>query len=146
MSQSRRNFIQSAALTVLGSAAFPAFSQSAESKTFNQENLILLDGASQQTFEPFIGSVFSVYSEDKAMGSMKLVAVTELTPAKKPNGMTSSPTVNGFALRFRGTGASLPQGVYTLKNGAMGGISLLLVPSGMAGSPTTYSAVFAHLE
>jgi hypothetical protein len=145
MSHSRRNFIQSVTLTLLGGAAFPAFAQSAASKTFDPENLILLDGASQQLFEPYIGEKFSVFSEARAVGTMELIAVDGLTPPQQPKGQPVTQVVTAFKLRFRSYGTPLPQDTYTLKNGALGSVSIFLVPSGFKNPPTTYTAIFGLL-
>jgi hypothetical protein len=144
MSHSRRAFIQSATLTLVAGAALPVFSQSTTNKTFADENLVLLDGVSPRMFEPYIGEMFSVLSESNAMGSLRLIAVTEFSPPKPSSSKLSSQEVTGFTLRFRGSGNPLAQGVYTLQNHSLGSMSLLLVPSGETVSPTTYSAVFFH--
>jgi hypothetical protein len=145
MFHSRRDFIQTATLTLIAGATLPALSQSQPNETFSPENLVLLDGASQQLFESYIGETFSVLSESNAMGSIKLISVTEITPPKPPSGAPVTQAVEGFTLRFTGSGKPLPQGVYTLQNRTMGSMSVLLVPSGQKVAPTTYSAVFLHL-
>jgi len=143
MFHSRRDFMQTATLTLIAGVALPAFSQSNE--TFGPENLALLDGASQQLFESYIGETFSVLSESNAMGSIKLIAVTAITPPKPTSAAPISQAVEGFTLRFQGTGKPLAQGVYILQNRIMGSMSVLLVPSGQKVAPTTFSAVFLHL-
>ena len=145
MSQSRRTFIQSVTFAAVGGAVLPVFSQSGGNSTFDPENLILVDGASQELFEPYIGDRFSVLSGSKPMGTMTLIAVTGITPPKQANGQPVARAMTGFTLRFRGYGTPLPQDTYTLKNGALGSISIFLVPSGLKTSPTTYSAIFGQL-
>jgi hypothetical protein len=130
---------------MVAGAALPVFSQSTANKTFDEENLVLLDGVSPRVFESYIGATFSVLSESKAVGSLKLIAVTEFSPPKRTSGTPSSQEVTGFTLRFQGSGKPLAQDVYTLQNHSLGSMSLLLVPSGATVSPTTYSAVFLHL-
>jgi hypothetical protein len=146
MSHSRRDFIQSATLTLVAGVALPGFSQSTANQTFDAENLILLDGVSPRVFESYIGETFSVLSESNAVGSVRLIAVTEFVPPKPTSSKPSSQEVTGFTLRFQGSGRPLAQGVYTLQNHSLGSMSLLLVPSGSTVSPTTYSAVFLHLS
>lgn len=145
MFHSRRNFIQTATLSVLAGAALPALSQSATNQTFDAANLVLLDGVAQQVFEGYIGQKFSVLDGSKAMGTIKLISVTAIKPSAPSGGASGSPATSGFTLRFQGTGTPLRQGVYTLQNSVVGSMSLLLVPSGQKLAPTTYSAVFVHL-
>ena len=131
MFHSRRSFIQTATLTVLAGAALPALSQSPTNKTFDDANLVLLEGVSQQVFEDYIGESFSVLSGSKAMGTIKLISVTAIAPITAASSTAASQATTGFTLRFQGTGALLQQDVYTLQNRALGSMSVLWVPSGM---------------
>jgi hypothetical protein len=149
MSKSRRHFMQAAGMTLLASSAFPAFSQSelkAEvKKTFDPDNLTLLDSGSKELYERYLGLKFSVSVDTKPVGSMTLIEVKDLPVTKPPAGYVPAQEVTGYSLRFRGYGTPLPQDVYTLHNPSLGSVSLLLVPSGLPGSSTTYSAIVARL-
>ena len=158
MSLTRRCFLQSATLTMLGCAVLPASlaesQASSQCETFRPESLVAFNGISQQTFERLLGERFAVSSGGHSLGAMTLISVTELVPhksaAKNPRmvgrvSQASSPHFTGFALRFQGTGPALSQGTYTMQNPSVGELPLLLVPSGPGATPDTYTAIFGFL-
>jgi hypothetical protein len=173
MSLTRRRFTQSASLSLLAGAAFPhAFAQSRsknvskeDSDPFRPENLVAFNGVSMQTFVPLIGEKFAVTADNRSLGSMTLLAVTDLptapNPAVKSNaalpkiarpnavGLAPRPSfqiVTAFSLQFQGPGAAHPQGTYTISNASIGSMPLLLVPSGPGVSPSTCTAIFNFLN
>jgi hypothetical protein len=158
MSVTRRGFLQSATLTMLGGAVLPAslsLSQaSSQGQIFRPESLVGFNGISQHTFERLVGERFTVSSGVHSLGAMTLISVTALAPhnsAAKTLRMVgrlpqpSSQHFTGFAVRFRGTAPALSQGTYTLRNPSVGELPLLLVPAGPGATPDTYTAVFGFL-
>jgi hypothetical protein len=157
MSLTRRHFIETASLTLLASAACPTvFAQSASGAkdgTFSAENLSLLEDVTEETFKPYIGDSFAVSEGSRSMGSLVLhsVAPAPLPPSPPKQPMVgqvpppSNQAVDGFSLQFKGSGTSLHQGTYTLKNTRLGNVSLFIVPGGQKTSPHTYTAVFSLL-
>jgi hypothetical protein len=158
MSPTRRCFLQSATLTMLGGAVLPASlaeSQvSSQSEIFRPESLVAFNGISLQTFERLVGERFAVSSGGHSLGAMTLSSVTDLAP-RKPAAenvrvvgrlpQPSSRHFTGFAVRFQGTAPALSQGSYTLRNPSVGELPLLLVPAGPGATPHTYTAVFGFL-
>ena len=83
MNSTRRLFLQKAALSIV-TANFPfsAFCQkllNSQTKDFDPETLVIFNGVSRQTFEPWIGSRFSVSQNNKSQGSLVLMSVDEST-------------------------------------------------------------------
>ena len=83
MNSTRRPFLQKAALSIVA-ANFPfsAFCQKllkSQTKDFDPETLVIFHGVSRQTFEPWIGSRFSVSQNNKSQGSLVLMSVDEST-------------------------------------------------------------------
>jgi hypothetical protein len=157
MSISRRRFVRSAALSALaGTALRSAWARpglASKDETFSPENLVALNGISMQTFQSLAGESFTVSSGGRVLGSVTLISVTGFKlPAALPNKprvmvvgrlpLTTTQLLSGFSVRFQGSGATLPQGTYTLANNSIGSLPLLLVPSGPGSSPNTYTAVF----
>jgi hypothetical protein len=158
MSVTRRCFLQSATLTMLGGAVLPAsLSESRASgqrQTFRPESLVGFNGISQHTFERLVGERFAVSSGVHSLGAMTLISVTDLAPHKSAAKnlrmvgrlpQPSSQHFTGFAVRFQGTGSELAQGTYTLRNPSVGELPLLLVPAGPGATPHTYTAVFGFI-
>lgn len=162
MALTRRRFIEAASLTLLASAARPAaFAQAAsESKddTFQDENLALLDHASEETFKPYVGDRFVVMNGKQQVESLTLESVrTASEPSsaaqvpraalstRRAASKVATETVTSFGLHFRGSGKSLSQGTYTLKNHSLGSFALFIVPGGPAMNPKTYTATFSRL-
>jgi hypothetical protein len=147
MSVTRRNFLSRATVTVLAGAVLPrlfAQSGSAGSPFF--------DNISAETFKPFVGDKFSVAANGQSLGSLTLIAVRQ-EPSAKPvttlagsDSNSSAPALDTFTLRFRGSGAPLPQETYTLSQLSLGSFPLLLVPGSSGGSSPTYTAVFNLLK
>jgi hypothetical protein len=157
---SRRRFVHSATLSVLAGAALrSAWAQKEvdlSRATFGPENLVAFNGLSMQAFQALKGETFAVSSGDRDLGSMTLLSVTQYvlpTPAPVKNRvivlarqpLRPAQSLSGFAVQFLGSGAALPQGTYTLQNDSIGSLPLLLVPSSLGTSPTTYTAVFNFL-
>jgi hypothetical protein len=168
VSLTRRRFAKSASLSLLASAAFPhAFAQSRskgvakeDEDPFRPENLVAFNGISMQTFAPLVGEEFTVSSDIHSLGSMTLMAVTNLSStrnasvnlnASKSNAVGRAPRPSwqipsAFSVHFQGAAAALPQGTYTIYNAGLGSMPLLLVPSGPGVSPPTCTAIFNFLE
>jgi len=160
---SRRFFLRNAALSLLAvKLPFNGFAQNrlnGQDNGFDPESFALFDGISHQTFEPWIGSRFRLSLNNKSLGWLVLLSVNEINPNPKeaPDDTTaisgvgpvqgSSPqaAITSFSLRFRGTGAALPQNTYMLAHDWLGSFPLFLVPSGRKGTGPTYTAVFTLL-
>jgi hypothetical protein len=157
MSLTRRRFIEAASLTLLASAARPiAFAQTASGltdDTFQEKNLAVLDNASEETFKPLVGERFTVMHGKQQLESLTLDSVTTAeepsSAPKAPRATLSSKPANeattGFGLHFRGSGKSLSQGTYTMKNHSLGSFALFIVPGGPGLNPHTYTATFNRL-
>ncbi|MDR3775209.1 MAG: hypothetical protein P4L26_17780 [Terracidiphilus sp.] len=157
MSLTRRRFIGTASLSALASAAFPTVLAQTiaprKDDPFKQQNLDVLANASEETFKPYIGESFAMVQGGRRLASLTLLAVTPAAPppsASKSSAAGSPPrrsgqTVRSFSLSFQGSGASEPQGTYTLNKNSLGSFSLFLVPGGPGKSPQTYTAVFSLL-
>lgn len=158
MSVTRRCFLQSATLTMLGGAVLPASlsesQASSQGETFRPESLVAFSGISQRIFQRLVGERFAVSSGVHSLGAMTLISVTELIPHKSAAKslrmvgrlpQPSSQHFTGFAVRFQGTGSELSQGIYTLRNPSAGVLPLLLVPAGPGATPNTYTAVFGFV-
>ena len=151
MKDTRREFIQKAlAVAISSQFAMHAVAQGrSSSKSTDSEGAAAdpLEGASAQTFEPWIGSSFRASLKNAFVGTLTLVAVD----GAKDEEALGVPSARGaaittFALRFRKVGAPLAQATYTLEHDWLGTFSLLLVPSGLRGSTSTSSAVFTLLK
>jgi len=74
MSVTRRRFVEVASLSLLAGAALPAaFAPDGvgeETEPFSSENLLVLNDASQKTFERFIGERFAIRNAERALGSL----------------------------------------------------------------------------
>ncbi len=157
MSLTRRYFIGSASLSLMATTVLRgAFAQrllDAKETTFGDENLSLLNDATEQTFEPFIGDSFAVSQESRRFGSLTLHSVSSAPKPARAKKLpivgkvppSSSQGMNSFFLQFKGSGSPLQQGSYTFKNGRLGSISLFIVPGGEKSKPYTYTAAFCTL-
>ena len=163
MNSTRRLFLQGAALSVIAANLPSAFAQEqlkGRNISFDPESLTLLNGVSSQTFEPWIGSSFSVSLNNKSSGSLVLLSVNNLKPeardvAPGPNGLVPrhpvpkpsfEEAVVSFSLKFRRIGEPLPQNTYILSHDWLGTFPLFLVPSGLPGPRSTCTAVFSLLN
>jgi hypothetical protein len=158
MSLTRRRFIETASLTMLATAALPAgLAQSAAKLSgtpFDPEKIAVLDGVSELTFKPFIGEGFAVIQANRKIGSLTLLSVTSAGSApESPQAQSarSAPKhvgapITSFSLRFKGSGAPLPQATYTLDQDSLGTFPLFLVPAGPGVNPQTYTATFTLLD
>jgi hypothetical protein len=168
MKSTRRLFLQGAALSALATG-FPLSTLAQEllnsgAKGFDPEVLAIFDGVSAQTFEPWIGSQFRVSLNNLQQGSLVLLSVeeaearasVELTAEPSlenplhrigPLPSTSNaPAMTSFSLQFQRTGSPLRQETYMLSHDWLGTFPLLLVPSGLAGTPSTCTATFTLLK
>jgi hypothetical protein len=83
------------------------------------------------TFKPWVGSVFDVYSGAPRPTLVVLTEVNLLPPG------TSS---QSYSLRFQSLpAAALPQGTYVFKDNALGRFALFVVPSKAGTHPTYYT-------
>ncbi|MGC1297267.1 MAG: hypothetical protein WA869_19740 [Alloacidobacterium sp.] len=161
MNPTRRSFLHGAALAVLTSTLSPlALAQRRlESKSeVMDENLSIFDHVSTETFEEWIGSSFKLSLNGKLVDTLVLVSVKKsnspeaLSSSKgsrmvgKIPGASIGPSISSFSLRFRGTGNALPQDTYTLNHSWLGAFPLFLVPSGIGGARSTYTATFNVLN
>jgi hypothetical protein len=153
MSVTRRRFVEVASLSLLAGAALPAaFAQDGvgeKTEPFSSENLLVLNDASQKTFERFIGERFAIRNAERALGSLTLLSVEAAPPIPAPAKhmvgrvpKAAPRSLTGFSLRFQGSGGTLPQGTYTFRNAGLGSFPLFIVPSGPRVTPHTYTAVF----
>jgi hypothetical protein len=163
MLRSRRLFLTNAALSLLAvKLPYSAFAQNHindQDYGFDPESLALFDGVSRQTFEPWIGSRFRLSLNNKSLGSLVLLSVSEISAnareapddspamprARLAHGSSDQSATTSFSLRFQGTGAALPQNTYMLVHDWLGSFPLFLVPSGRKGTGCTYTAVFTLL-
>jgi len=157
---SRRSFVQNATLTILAGSVIPSASAQTAATTKGEPlhfgNPISLKGVSGKSFEPLIGQNFTLTAADKPMGSLRLIAIEDLTPVSNPDSQrfmvgrvpVTSPRqpIACFALRFQGQEPHLPQDTYTLRNPRIGSIALFLVPSSDQPAPAKYTAFFSLLE
>jgi hypothetical protein len=162
----RRRFLESASITMLGTAALPgAFAETVRGLGGNRlsgTNFAGLENASVELFQPLIGESFQVTQWGGVLlDRLTLLAATPFespqtasrtgkanSAPKIPASIVSSsvPAVNSFGLRFQGSSASqFPQGTYTVTNQSLGSFALFLVPGGPGKSPQTYTAIFSLL-
>lgn len=111
MNSTRRLFLQKAALS-----AFCQKLLNSQTKGFEPETLVIFNGVSRQTFEPWIGSRFSVSQNNKSQGSLVLMSVDEIdTTGKDASDSTNTvrrvravprpskaSAITSFSLRSRG--------------------------------------------
>lgn len=145
MSLSRRHFVQLGSLSLLAGAVLPAaFAQDGtDDETFSPERVAALDGISRQDFEPYLGERFAVSLAGRSLGKMTLIEVRELTVSTaKGKNAAATQALTGFALRFQGSGGTLPQGTYTFSQSYLGEFPLFIVPAGPDVQPRTYTAIF----
>ncbi len=157
MSLTRRRFLGTASLSALASAALPTvFAQTIapwKDDPFKLQNLDILANASEETFKPFIGESFAMIQGGRRLDSLTLLAVTPAAPPPSASKSSdagsparrSGQTVISFSLSFQGSGASQPQGTYTLNKNGLGSFPLFLVPGGPGKAPQTYTAIFSLL-
>jgi hypothetical protein len=170
MKPTRRLFLQSAALSALATglplSAFARELLNTGTKGFDPEVLAIFDGVSAQTFEPWIGSKFGVSLNNLHQGSLVLQSVKEAEAEAGANaelaagpylestfrrvsplpGTSNAPPMTSFSLQFQRTGSPLRQETYMLSHDWLGTFPLLLVPSGLAGTPSTCTATFTLLK
>jgi len=163
MRPTRRQFMRRAGLSIIAANLplnmFAQRSFKKPSQDWAPERLALFDGVSAQTFEPWIGSQFRVSLNGHARGSILLLSVDEIgaETAKEPDNESfvrragpvlrpsNGPAITSFSLHFQGSGAVLPQDTYMLAHDWLGNFPLFIVPSGLSGARSTYTAVFTLL-
>jgi hypothetical protein len=158
MPLSRRQFVYVASLSVVATSASPSLFAQDEAKvakeTVTDEGAATLATLSLRDFEGLIGERFSISLLGRSLGKVTLIAVTA-TDAVKPShiphaaGQIVKPVpgrkLEGFSLRFQGTGGTLPQDTYIMQESVLGAFPLFLVPEGPGGSARpTYIAVFTR--
>jgi hypothetical protein len=148
MSLSRRQFVYAASLSVVAASASPSlFAQGgaqAAGETITDEGGETLATFSLADFEGLIGARFSISLARRSLGTVALIAATA---AVSPQGakQIQGRAVEGFSLRFRGAGATLPQDTYLMEESSLGAFPLFLVPDGPVGSNRpTYLAIFTR--
>ena len=165
MEATRRHFLETAALTAISVSFLPQLFAQRNSKpvtrSFDPDSLSIFQGVSAKTFEPWVGSSFTVSLDNRRLGSLVLEAVDVPEEEEKvrwgagarvtPLGPTGtrkaveSPAIANFYLRFAGSGKSLPQVTYLLTHDWLGAFPLFLVPCG-PGRKRTYTATFTLLQ
>ncbi len=96
----------------------------------------MLDKLTQETFAPRKGETFALSDEELGELALELAAI-------ESNGLQGRAERQQFSLQFRGPrDPVLPQRIYHLENGEMGGMDLFLVPIHRDDAGTTYEAVF----
>ena len=148
MSLSRRQFVYAASLSVVATAASPSlFAQDGAQTapdTVTDEGAATLATFSLGDFEGLIGARFSISLSGRSLGNVTLIAATAAVPPKGAKPVPGQ-AVEGFLLRFRGVGATLPQDTYLMEESSLGTFPLFLVPEGPVGSNRpTYVAVFTR--
>ncbi|HEY1806687.1 MAG TPA: hypothetical protein VGG45_19610 [Terracidiphilus sp.] len=158
MPVSRRKFLGTASLTLLGTTVVPsALAEIGGAQTddrFSPDHMKALIGATSARFKPLIGDNFTVTAPDGARYSWKLINVTDAESAIEPEegpasfhpaSRPKSVQATSFTLTFRGAGDTLPQETYTLEHESLGTFPLFVVPSGPEETPPRYSATFSLL-
>jgi hypothetical protein len=153
MSLSRRGFIETASLSLLATTILPAALAQPKNAIFSSNNMGLLAELTEQDFEGLIGGRFTVSGSNGSLGWLTLLSVTTAPPPASASKLRmvghvpplSTQKLTGFSLRFRGTGAALSQGTYTLEFSSLGSFPLFLVPSGPGVNPPSYTAIFNRL-
>jgi len=172
MNSTRRLFLQKAALSIVA-VNFPlaTFCQkllNSRTKGFDPETLTIFNGVSSQTFEPWIGSRFRVSLNNKPKGSLVLLSVNDADSETGPeksvdakqepyrantvrrigpvSGSSEASATASFSLHFQRIGNALPQDTYMLSHDWLGTFPLFIVPSGLAGAPSTCTAIFTLLK
>ncbi|OCW56918.1 DUF6916 family protein [Hoeflea olei] len=86
-------------------------------------------------FEPLQDRGFTVISADPAQ-ELRLVEVERKGHGERPGG--------AFSLLWQSSsGAVLPQGIYTMRNEALGEFGVFIVPVGASEAGVRYEAIFA---
>lgn len=153
MSVSRRNFLRTGTMIAV-SAALPlslaTFAAGQQRRPVSRvpDHLASLPAASrqnplyyynQQTFAPYVNSIFKVNSLEGA--EIVLVEVKE-TPLFVNKRSKRIPTGENFTLTFRGPERTrFAQNTYTVEHAALGKFELFLVPTGLPSSEQLYVAV-----
>ena len=132
MGVTRRRFLEIGTL-VAASVAVPL-------QAASQSEFTAVSHMTEDTFKPWVGSVFDVYSGAPRPALVVLEEVKNLATSK---GATSpDPRKQCFSLGFRSLpGDALPQGTYIFENSALGRFALFIVPSGPGVAPTHYTAI-----
>ncbi len=147
MGVTRRRFIEMGTLGAVSTAVAlegvsqltPALLGAASPNQKQSGSGALLANATADTFLPWVGSTFDVYSKSPRPALFVLV---EVKNSSSPSGTASKPC---FSLRFQAlSGDSLPQGTYTFKHSVLGSFELLVVPSGPGMQPMYYTAIINH--
>jgi hypothetical protein len=154
MSLTRRHFVHVASFSLLAHAAVAQKGPVFRDDPFNDENQDALEGVSAATFEPYVGERFTMSLPLHPSHALTLISVEKINPAlntEKPRMNSHTPEAASqssicFALHFQGWGVAQPQGTYTVKHPALGGMAMLLVPSDLKANPPTYTAIFNLLE
>lgn len=153
MSPSRRNFLRAGTMIAL-SATLPlslatlAAGQQRRPVSRIPDHLAALPAESrrnplyyfnQQTFAPYVNSIFKVNSDQLAEIVLVEVKETPLVVNKRANRI---PVGENFTLTFRGPERTrFPQNTYTVEHAALGKFELFLVPTGLPDSEQVYVAV-----
>jgi hypothetical protein len=162
MNPTRRSFLKRVAIATLAtrfsSLVFAQQQLENRSVVTDTENPSVFDGVSPQTFERWIGGNFRLSLRNRQLGAAVLVSVKNINaPPTLDDSAVSrmvgrvprrsvGPAITSFTLRFRKAGVSLPQDTYTMDHDWLGTFPLLLVPAGMSGGQSTYTATFNVLD
>ncbi len=162
MNVTRRNVLTLGALTAASAAVpFNIFAgvpapQAASSLPGKDEHENL-SRMTAETFKPWVGSVFDVYSDSSGSALVILDEVQDPPAFSKPgkgSGAAKKTALQAlsdsktkvFALRFKSlSGDPLSQGTYVFRNGALGRFALFVVPSGDGADPMYYTALVNRL-
>ncbi|PLY01012.1 MAG: hypothetical protein C0623_06370 [Desulfuromonas sp.] len=100
----------------------------------------MLEKVEKAMFEPHLGELFQLGSDDAALLQVKLVEVNSLGSKPQENELREP-----FSLVFKDEQEeSLPQGIYALNHEKLGQLDIFLVPIGPAREDGfLYEAVFA---
>jgi hypothetical protein len=152
---SRRFFIKSGSLTAISAALMSSAGLLAFGQKRGRENpdirihgrRDLLYYAKQETFEPYIGSIFRARGARGEVLDLKLVSVETY----KPNPLTRITTgksrqTDSFSLMFSASG-ELPtfSNIPALYHAALGKVELFLSPKGTKDGLFFYEAIINHL-
>jgi hypothetical protein len=165
MKSTRRRFLAGAALAISGASFARLMAQQSpkiRGGLFDPDSLSILEGASAQTFERWIGSSFRISLNGRPVGSLVLVSVDEpgtdtstfndrsrasVRPLNRIVAAQESeaPSTTTFSLHFQASGKALPQDTYLLSHDWLGTFPLFLVPSAPGGK-AGYTATFTLLN
>ena len=141
---SRRHFLAAAAATITF-AALPKslFAERLGGDVFSNASLgAYAQGLlTQATFEKHIGSVFTAFLDNNAVGYLTLEKVTA-QPASSAT--TKQVQITSFHLSFS-TNAVFSQGTYLLDHGILGRFAAFLVPGDPVKGSGTCGATFCYL-